>query len=80
MSSKVILLFNESEPYQKFDSRDPREGLWMINFLKICLHQNSFFKNFENPRNFFLKSAKFLVFVLLTRRTLLLFVNKEEQM
>ena len=26
-------------------------------------------KNFENPRNFFIKSAKCFVFVLLTRRT-----------
>ena len=36
-------------------SHDPREGLWMIKFLKICLHQNSIF---ENPRNFL-----FLLFV-----------------
>ena len=34
-------------------SRDPREGLWMIKFSKICLHQNSIFENFENPLNFF---------------------------
>ena len=31
-------------------SRDPREGLWRIEFSKICLHQNSIFKN---PRNLF---------------------------
>ena len=36
-------------------SCDPREGLWMIKFSKICLHQNSIFENFGNPRNFFLK-------------------------
>ena len=24
-------------------SRDPREGLWMIEILNICLHQNSIF-------------------------------------
>ena len=34
-------------------SRDPREGLRMIEFSKICLHQNSIFENFTNPRNFF---------------------------
>ena len=26
-------------------SRDPREGLYMIEFLKICLQQNSIFEN-----------------------------------
>ena len=26
-------------------SRDPKEGLWMIKFSKICLHQNSIFEN-----------------------------------
>ena len=34
--------------------RDPREGLWMIEFSKICFKQNSIFENFENPRNYFL--------------------------
>ena len=57
--------------------RDPWEGLWMIKFSKICLHQNSIFENFKNPRIFFIKSPKFLVFVLLTMRTFMLFVNKE---
>ena len=49
-------------------SRDPREGLWMIKFKKICLHQNSIFKNFENPRNFFFC-------YLLTRRTPAYFIS-----
>ena len=39
-------------------SRDPREGLWMIEFSKVCLHQNSIFENFENPRIFFLQSTE----------------------
>jgi len=45
-------------------SRDPREGLWMIENLNICLHQNSIFIKFfkilkiheifcENPRIIF---------------------------
>ena len=45
-------------------SRDPREGLWMIEILNICLHQNSIFIKFlkilkihkifcENPRIIF---------------------------
>ena len=46
-------------------SRDPREGLWMIKFSKICLHQNSIFENFENPRIFFWKSAKFFFVICL---------------
>ena len=33
-------------------SRDPMEGLWVIQFSKISLHQNSIFENLENPRNF----------------------------
>ena len=48
-------------------SRDPREGLWMIKFSKICLHQNSIFENFENLRFFFENPRIFF----------LLFVNKE---
>ena len=59
-------------------SLDSREGLWMVKFSKICLHQNSIFESFKNPRSFFfIKFAKFFVFVLLTRRTLRLFINKE---
>ena len=27
-------------------SRDPREGLWMIKFSKICFHQNLIFEKF----------------------------------
>ena len=46
-------------------SCDPREGLWMIKFSKICLYQNSIFKNFGNPRNFFWKSAKFFFVICL---------------
>ena len=42
-------------------SRDPREGLWMIKFSKICLHQNSIFENFENPRNYFYKIIEIFV-------------------
>ena len=42
-------------------SRDPREGLWMIEFSKISLHQNSIFEQFENPR-FFFKSANFFFY------------------
>ena len=38
--------------------RDPREGLWLIEFSKICFHQNSIIENIENPRNFFFKSVK----------------------
>ena len=45
-------------------SRSPREGLWMIKILNICLHQNSIFIKFlkilkiheifcENPRIIF---------------------------
>ena len=41
----------------------------MIKFSKICLHQNFIFENFENPRKFLF---------LLTRRTLMLFINKEK--
>ena len=53
-------------------SRDPKEGFWMIEFLKICLLQNSTFENFENPRLFSVKSAKFFVcfcFIMYTKRT-----------
>ena len=35
--------------------RDPWEGLWMIKFSKICLHQNSIFLNFKKLRNFIYK-------------------------
>ena len=52
-------------------------GIWMIKFSKICFHPNSIFLNIENPRNVLIKSAKFFVFILLTRRTLTLIVNKE---
>ena len=34
-------------------SLDSREGLWMVKFSKICLHQNSIFESFKNPRSFF---------------------------
>ena len=44
--------------------RDPREGLWMIKFSKICLHQNSIFENIKNPLILFIKFANFFVFVL----------------
>ena len=48
-----------------------------IKFSKICL-QNSIFENFKNPLSFFfIKSAKFFVFVLLTRRTPM-FTNENE--
>ena len=43
-------------------SHDPREGLWMIKFSKICLHQNLIFENFENPRIFFLKICEIFCF------------------
>ena len=59
-------------------SRDPREGLWMIKFSKICLHQNSIFENFENPRIFFWKSAKFFFFYLFTRRNPVYFIFTNE--
>ena len=39
--------------------RNPREGLWMIEFSKIYQKQNSDFWKFKNPRFFFIKSAKF---------------------
>ena len=60
-------------------SHDPRDGLWMVKFSKICLHQNSFFENFENPRNFFLKIRNiFCFYYLLTRRTPVYFIlNKK---
>ena len=41
-------------------TRDPREGLRLIKCSKICLHQNSIFKNFENLRNFFYKIRELL--------------------
>ena len=61
-------------------SRDPREGLWMIKFSKICLYQNSIFENFENLRIFFIKSTTFFFkspaffcfcFTMYTKRTCL---------
>ena len=55
-------------------SRDPREGLWMIKFSKICLHQNSIFENLKNPRKFFYKIREIFF---CSRRTLMLFVIKE---
>ena len=42
-------------------SRDPREGLWIIKLLKVCLQQDLIFENFGNPLIFF-KSAKFVFF------------------
>ena len=48
-------------------SRDPREGLWMIKFSIICLHQNLIFENFENPRNFFLIRKFFFFFTMYTK-------------
>ena len=60
-------------------SRDPRGGLWMIKFSKICLHQNSIFENFENPRNFFLKIREiFCFYYLLTRRSPVYFIFTNE--
>ena len=57
-------------------SQDPREGLWMIKFSKICLYQNSIFENFENPRNFFSKIREIFCFCyLLTRRTPVYFIS-----
>ena len=50
-------------------SRDPRGGLWMNKFSKICLHQNSIFEEKK-----VIKSVKFFAFVLLTRT--LMFENK----
>ena len=56
--------------------RKPREGLWMIKFSKICLHQNSIFESFKNPRNFFLKIREIFCFCyLLTRRTTVYFIS-----
>ena len=34
-------------------SRNPKEGLWMIEFSKLFLQQKSIFDYFENPRNSF---------------------------
>ena len=49
-------------------SRDPREGLWMIEILNICFHQNSIFIKFLKIlkiHEFFLwKSANYFCFVL----------------
>ena len=60
-------------------SHDPREGLWMIKFSKICLHQNSIFENFENPQIFFLKIRKiFCFYYLLTRRSPVFFIFTNE--
>ena len=42
-------------------SRDPKEGLWIIEISKICLHQNSFFENFETPRNFILHKENIFI-------------------
>ena len=46
------------------------------NFKKLCL-KVFYFVKFRKSTIFFIKSAKFFVFVLLTRRTIRLFVNKE---
>ena len=54
-----------NRPNFVWDLTSPQEGLWKFEFLKLCLHQNSFFFNLKNPRNFSIKSAKcLLVFVL----------------
>ena len=49
-------------------SRDPREGLWMIKILNICLHQNSIFIKFlkilKIHEIFLWKSANYFCFVL----------------
>ena len=44
---------NRSGPTFCGTSHHPREGFWMIIFLKICLYQNSIFENLENPWNLF---------------------------
>ena len=47
-------------------SRDPREGLWMIEILNICLHQNSIvikFLKILKIREFFCENPR-IIFVL----------------
>ena len=57
-------------------SRDPREGLWMIKFSKICLHQNLILENFKNPQKMFSKICEIFCFwYLLTRRTPMYFIS-----
>ena len=35
----------------------------MIEFSKMCLYQNSIFKNIKNPQVFFIKSEKLFLFL-----------------
>ena len=43
---------NRSSPILCGTSHDPREGLWMIQFTKFCLQQNSIHEIFFNPQTF----------------------------
>jgi len=40
---------------------EPREGLWMIEFSKVCYSKNPFLKILKFHEIFFLKSATFFV-------------------
>jgi len=44
--------------------RDAEESLWMIEFSKICLQQNSIFESFENPGIFYKINEIFICFCL----------------
>ena len=50
---------NRSGPNFLCELTWPREGLWVIEFFKNLLHQNSIFKNLK-IHDFFIKSADFL--------------------
>ena len=55
-------------------SRDPREGLWLIEILNICLHQNSIaikFLKILKIREFFVKIRELFLFcfTMYTKRT-----------
>ena len=46
-------------------SRDPREGLWMIEFLKICLNKFDFWKFWKSAKSFYKIGWNFVCFVLI---------------
>ena len=57
-------------------AHDPREGLWIIEFSKICLHQNYIFDFFKSKK-FVIKSANLFVCFCLTMWCL--FVSNKSQ-
>ena len=63
-------------------SRDPREGLWMIEILNICLNQNSivikFLKILKIHEIFLWKSANYFYFVYDVHKENMFTINLEE--